>query len=476
MRSYEELVGAKGRRMFYRAERYRAKDLFKRTMPDLAIDDLSYTLHDLSMNGVGAYAPRGHNDLCDVGTRVKVALSFKGVTLHDGTGQVSRIEPTPFGPKVGIQLLEQCLNISQLVAKYQEAIVRTDLDADFAKSEALVPAEYRQICADVVHLLRVYRASLAKFGEAHPDAAADAEMFAACEQKLLPRWRGLWFRANEIVGEVMTDPAALAATKRFTEFVVTPEFMSGPICRRSYEKPLGYPGDFEVMNQIYAWRRAGDGLYEQLLHRIGLDIGECIVNRMVMMRQAIAETVLRRRPGTARVTSLGCGPAREVVDYLEMRELPTPVQFTLIDQEHAALGQAYEQAYPAVLRHKGQATVNCLHASFAELLRAGELFGKLPPQDLIYSAGLTDYVADKRTRALIAALWDQLAPHGTLVIGNMAQSPEGNLWPMEFICDWTMIYRNEANMAALAEGLVGAEIATVRDATGRVCLLTCRKV
>jgi hypothetical protein len=68
----------------------------------------------------------------------------------------------------------------------------------------------------------------------------------------------------------MDTPDVLRATKLFTEQVLTPEFMGGPIWNRSYRKPFGYPGDFQMMNYVYEWLPRGATVYEKLLHRLGL--------------------------------------------------------------------------------------------------------------------------------------------------------------------------------------------------------------
>ncbi len=46
---------------------------------------------------------------------------------------------------------------------------------------------------------------------------------------------------------------------------------------------------------------------------------------------------------------------------------------------------------------------------------------------------------------------------------------------MEFICDWNIIYRDHAEMRALAADAEGAEISTELDPTGRVVLVTLKK-
>lgn len=475
MKSYEELSGARGRAMFYRAERHRARDLFRRAVPDLQLNGAKHYLDDISLSGLGASVSPGANEVCRVGERVSVELGLGGTALFDGLGEVARVDPTPRGTKVGVRLVDRCFSVAQLAAKSEEILIRLGL-REFLSAEASVDPDYRRLCADVIHLLRSYRTALERFEGTKPSPTSAAEMLAECEATILPRWRELWHVGNEIVAPKMADDAARRATKEFTELLLTPEFMRGAIWRRSYEKPLGYPGDFQIMDMVYDWRREGERLSDRLVHRLGLDVAECIATRMVMMREAIATTVLKPPHGSpARIAALGCGSAREVVDYLAVSVLPRPVELTLIDQDGAALSQVYERTYPEVLRLHRRATVSCLHTSFNQLLKTGELFGALPPLDLIYTVGLVDYLSERRARGLVASLYGQLARGGTLIVGNMLRTAKGNLWPMEFICDWSIAYRDEREMQMLAADLPDGTIDTCLDPTGRVCLLTVRK-
>src|SRR5690606_41350772 len=72
-----------------------------------------------------------------------------------------------------------------------------------------------------------------------------------------------------------------------------------------------------------------------------------------------------------KVASLGCGPAQEVANYLKTPNIPLPVEFTLIDQDHDALSYAYNSTYPEVVRLDGKAWVRCLHATSLEFLATG---------------------------------------------------------------------------------------------------------
>jgi extracellular factor (EF) 3-hydroxypalmitic acid methyl ester biosynthesis protein len=474
MKSYEELSGARGREIFYRAERYKAVDLFRRGAPPLSLDSNTYLLRNISLSGLGAASGRGINHLPEVGQRVRVLLGAPETPLFEGKGEIVRVETQAIGARLGLRFVDRCVDIGHVVTRYQKSLIQADLD-HWAMLDADVSPAYRQLCSDVLHLLRTYRAGLDRFEATRPDASAATDMLAACEERILPRWRTLWARGNQLVSTMDPSGRHWSAAKRYTELVLTPDFILGAFARRCYQKPLGYPGDFEAMNMAYDRRQEGERLSDKLVHRVGLEVGECIANRMIMMRQEIAETVADGPRPTTQITCLGSGPAREIIDYLKVAALPRPVDFTLVDQDHAALSQAYERSLPEVMRHGGRATVSCLQTSFAQLLKTGEMFGKLPSQDLIYSVGLIDYLSARRARALVESLYQNVAPGGRLIVANMKAGPNSTLWPVEFITDWSLAYRSGREMIELGVGLPGAELSIADDSAGRVCILSVRK-
>ena len=295
-------------------------------------------------------------------------------------------------------------------------------------------------------------------------------------EQILPSWRGLAEAANDYIDEFIDDPRGLELAKEFTELVLTPEIIAGPIWRRSYEKPLGYPGDFKVMNYVYSWLDEGDNLYGKLCHRLGLDALECVATRMSMVQQIIAQESIDK-PGNRpiNITNLACGSAQEVENYFSQERLLRPVNFTLIDQDEQALTDAYEKTFRHAIRLNGRARLQCLHTSFTELMKGGELSSNPPPQDLIYSVGLFDYLKERRARNLLDTLYDRLAPGGLLVIGNLKLSPTAGRWAGEMICDWSMIYRTEEEMKGLINGIEADKVELLTDRTDKIYLMCLRK-
>lgn len=477
LRSYEDLTGAEGRQVFYRAPRYKAREVFHRAVPDAVIKDRLLKLNDFSLSGISIVAPSQERPVAELGEQVPLTLRFGDIILHRSQGRIRRIEPAPFETLLGVELVDGVLDVPGVIAGYRRALMTRELKALRGDPLEAVAREYRLHCADTLHFLLKLRAITEDFSA--PDnglEARDAELLTLADETILPEWRRLWHRGNELVLPLMGQAEQLQAAKRYTELVLTPAFEEGPIWWQSYRKPRGYPGDFELMSQVYEWQLRGETPYQKYLHRIGLDVAECIATRMTMIKQAIAETVLDKAGGgPARILSLGCGPAQEVVNYLKLRNLPRAVAFTLIDQDGEALAQAYDDIFPELRRHGTNSVVNCLETSFAQLLRDDESMGPLPPQDLIYSVGLVDYLQLSRARRLAESLFKRLAPGGRLIIGNMRDVATGNQWPMEFICDWPVHYRSADDMRSMVEGLPVAETEITVDPTGRVLMATVRR-
>lgn len=481
IRTYEQLTGAEGRKMFYRAERFRPEQLFSESVPAVFLENEQTSLKNLSMTGLAFQSARSDGWEERIGSEMPFELRVGNARLYGGSGRIRRIEPHGVRTLVGLEFTSGYLDIPAIVSEHDNLVLSQALaDPRFGMSEDILP-EFLQLCAEIVNLFRSYKDLLETY-EARLKATGPEreklllEALIACEDRMVPQWKELWYRGNDVLESVWSDPAVLARHKRYAERVLTPDFMPGAVMKRCYEKPLGYPGDYQIMNYVYEWQRVGGTPYEKLLHRIGIETGACVGTRLRMTQKIIAERVAEN-PGEEplNIANLGCGSAYEVYDYLKIGKLPRPVNFTLIDQDHRALTHAYEHAYPEVVRHAGRARVQCLQASFAQLLKAGALFRTLPPQDVIYSLGLYDYLSARRAKALTRDLYEQVKPGGKLILANVKKGRESCEWPLEFVTDWSLIYRTEQDMLDLLEGLDVANVTIEVDSTKCIYLMVADK-
>jgi extracellular factor (EF) 3-hydroxypalmitic acid methyl ester biosynthesis protein len=480
MLAYDELTGSSGRQIRFRPPRYDARRIFPGHAPRVRVGSSLYRLHDVSLGGLAALSKHSHNDTLQIGETVQLSLQQSGLPIFESAAKVCRSENTVFGSKIAFNFVGQYIEFDKLLTRNAQAQIAIRSPLSVTESSQLVPQEYRAFCADVLKLLRAYRTVLdsnALAAREFSNGLNHIETFETCEPRLLQQWRSLWRTGNDLTLGMTDEREARDAAKEFTELVLTPELRMGAIWDRSYAKPLGYPGDFEIMNQVYDWERVGDSAYEMLMHRIGLEVAECIRTRMEVVLTHISDVVREKGSGRpARITSLGSGPAREVVDFLRGSAASHHrAEFSLIDQEQDALQFAHEITYPYALNSDGRIKVQGLNISFTDILRGTNCLAGLPPQDLVYSVGLLDYLTAYRAKALVRRLYDLLLPGGLLIIGNMNKCPLSNFWPMEFIVDWTLQYRDDADMMAWAQGLNAEQAWTETERTGRVRMLFIRK-
>lgn len=476
--AYEDLRGSSGRRAYFRPQRYGAIDIFPNPPPNVVFGDMSWRISNISLNGIAITSTNSNDDGYEVGDVLPLTIEQQGATLFRGRAIVKRVEAEGFGSRVALQFHESFIDIASLKKRDAHARLRAHFNNLKPSRHDLIPSDYRVLCSDILSTLRSYRSFLEQRCYAGDGGAQDTSgAFELCLEQLLPQWREFWLRGNEATEAVMGDRDGLTAMKSLSELVITPELRAGPIWDRSYAKPLGYPGDYQVMNYVYDWDREGDSTYGQLIHRLGLDVAECIGTRMDVVIDTVMRIAELKQPGSsARILSLGSGPAREVGQIFQKTENgSTKIEYTLVDQEEQALQYAYENNYPAATCHRAGASINCLNLSFTDILRGNLSDPRAFGQDMVYSVGLFDYLKDRRARALASSLFDLVKPGGLLVLGNMNKCDMSNLWPMECLTDWRLYYRDDADMLGWAEGLDKQSAWTETEATGRVRLLFVRK-
>ena len=233
-------------------------------------------------------------------------------------------------------------------------------------------------------------------------------------------------------------------------------FLGSPFGRRTFYKPLGYAGDYEMMNMIHRHRPEGGTLYEKLIHFLLVSQwpAQSVRNRIAHLKNHLVQETARvaRSGRRARVLNVGCGPAREVQEFVQETPLANSVDFVLLDFNEETLNYAGSQISRAKNPLAPQTTVETRRVSVHQLLRQNarpEPSAAGPGYDLIYCSGLFDYLSDPTCRSLVNLFYDSLRPGGAIIAANMNDSkPFRNF--IEFVLDWQLIYRDSAKMLALA--------------------------
>jgi extracellular factor (EF) 3-hydroxypalmitic acid methyl ester biosynthesis protein len=230
-------------------------------------------------------------------------------------------------------------------------------------------------------------------------------------------------------------------------------FLGSPFGHRTWHKPNGYAGDYEMMNMIHRNQPEGNSLYEKMIHFLLVSQWPALSvrNRIAHLRQHIFNETARtaRVEEFARILNIGCGPAREVQDFLKETQLSDGADFTLVDFNQETLLHAGDKLADLKRQHSRRTMVRARQMSVFELLKqARQNSGGGEKFDLIYCAGLFDYLAPDTCRALMDLWFDSLAPGGLMLIANMDDSkPFRNF--IEFVLDWQLLYRDSNEFLAM---------------------------
>jgi hypothetical protein len=456
-RSYESLSGGQGRSIFFRAQRYRTRGLLGRIPPTVEVGSQPVRLVDLSATGL-AYWVDARDAAPEAGARLPVRLLLDDVVAFAAEGEIVRHQASDDRTKVALRFLDAHVTPDELKALHD----RLDFERSVARGLDVyraVPAAYRS-AVDRARLFiehwrkllddreRVLRAS------EHPDLARLlAETEAGVDDRMRAEWQSIHDAANDASREIL-EGEALSASKLYTERMLTSALSDVPLVWHTYVKPLGYPGDYLAMGRMYDGQRRGDSIFARVMDQLGHEerLAATVVVRKRFLVDQIERCVARaatHHAGPARIVSIGSGPAREVVDYLKAT-LPGPeIEFVLVDQDEQALAFASQQLRDAARPHGEQVRICCRHLSFGQLFALPELVGEVSRADMIYTAGLFDYLGEDVGRALMNGCFGLLRKGGRLVVGNAAAGP-GVRWMPEFVLDWTMIYRTEPELLDLA--------------------------
>ena len=246
-----------------------------------------------------------------------------------------------------------------------------------------------------------------------------------------------------------------------------------PFYWRIMNKPNGFAGDAHMMNYIYQNRYEGETPFGRFLHKHALTTkaSQSVRNRKFVLREEILKL------GGGKVMSLAAGPAEEIKEVLNSPQGGN-YQFLALDHDMGALEAFHDPKHNS---HFNYALANAFQIISKNYIIAKprmtfrrfcfprkdfqgwrrlisslkyELnYLKKDEYDLIYSAGLYDYIKtylfdhSKGTIALTKNLFDLLKPGGALIVGNFNHNnPRDLRFLMEYVCDWNLIYRSKEDM------------------------------
>lgn len=351
---------------------------------------------------------------------------------------------------------------------------------DFDASHKLMP-EYQLSVSNIARFLAELSHWLEQFEiEAHTSTGSiikpdDAPVLATLKEALTPKIGELFGHFEEVAGLVPADDAM--AHKTFARNELHPLMLVAPFVHRTYTKPLGYAGDYEMVNMILRNPIEGPNTYARIVNTFVLsrEPAEAHRNRIDFLIDLMtAEARKAANEGRiCRVLNIACGPARETDRFIRESALSEKCHFTLLDFNEETLGWTAKKLHEACTDAHRNPPREYVHKSIHDLLRESNK-ETLPANqwDVVMCAGLFDYLNDKVCARLMKLFYQYAKPGGKVAVTNVhSRNPIRNF--MEHILEWHLIYRDDKGFLALVPTEWKPVIST--DSTGVNVYMLIRK-
>lgn len=216
-----------------------------------------------------------------------------------------------------------------------------------------------------------------------------------------------------------------------------PVLDESPLHVRTRYKPLGYAGDYQLIDHIYRATPLMDGRGGRWdRYYLDLPAGRGVRDRKQWFVRQYSELLARlERPIS--VLNLASGPCRDVAEAIHATGAASHGSyFHCVDTE------------PRAIRFAQEMTAGIENVTFRWENKNALRVRPTRRFDFVWSAGLFDYLNDRVAVALIERMWAALQPGGRAVFGNAHPDNPTRLY-MEWCVDWVLIHRDEQDLAAL---------------------------
>jgi extracellular factor (EF) 3-hydroxypalmitic acid methyl ester biosynthesis protein len=348
-----------------------------------------------------------------------------------------------------------------------------------------VSPEFKVVIADMQTFLQDLRLWLERVElriktlPANERSDQEREVARRLEPTIVPAIKNFFERFEELSSRLDEDvrPAHYAFGMRSIHSLL----LGSPFVHRTFNKPLGYAGDYEMVNMMFRDPFEGESLFAKMINLYALQLPPIVAhrNRIIYLGDKLEKESLRVmiRNRDTRVFNLGCGPAHEVQRFLAEDELSNHTHFTLADFNQETLEHTSRILGDLKRRYHRRGKIETVKRPVQQLLKEAGRISEYPrcdQYDLIYCAGLFDYLSDQVCRQLMEVFYAMLLPGGLLIATNVDDHPAQN--QMECFLEWHLVHRNEEKMGTVVpQKALPQNVCIKRDPTGVNIFIEVRK-
>ncbi|NKB24849.1 MAG: methyltransferase domain-containing protein [Kiritimatiellae bacterium] len=408
--------------------------------------------------------------------------------LYSGKAVVSSLVNTGIMLVIETTLLDPWSEVDPFSILQDRAILRRETErfiADWESSHHILPnfkvliGDYRNFLAELSIWLQQIELGVKSLDKTSIDKTISELVYEVAEpvRPILQEFLG---QLETIITDITPELEGLH--KSYTRREIHPLILCSPFVHRTYTKPLGYAGDYGMINMILGDARKGKSLFAKTINALFLEAAPSVAhqNRILVLRELLEKKIKRRsdkHSGPLKVLNVACGPAKEVRDFIQLSPCADDCEMTLLDFSPEALHYAERSTKEVLEASNCKMKLHVIEKSVDQLLR--ESIGQTPGQsvvpdkyDYVYCAGLFDYLTSSVCQRLTTLFYKWVRPGGLVAITNLHTSnPAKGL--MEYILEWNVVHRSEQELKRLVttEGVID----TFADKTGVNAFITVRK-
>jgi extracellular factor (EF) 3-hydroxypalmitic acid methyl ester biosynthesis protein len=408
--------------------------------------------------------------------------------VYHGKAVVSGIVNTGLLLICEVGLSSSWLDIDVYSSLHQNKSLRSEFEQFLREWEKVhtVVADFKVMIADMQIFLTELRRWLdqVEFG-IHSNSILNSEQLERevildLQDSVLKNALPLFDKFEELTSQI--EEPLRPAHRFYTRQQIHPLVLCSPFVHRAFQKPMGYAGDYETINMILNDPFIGGSLFAKIINFCfwSQPPAEAHRNRITYLNNCLIEETQRVWENEKRVNkvfNLGCGPAKEIQNFLT-HDLADFTDLTLVDFNTETLTFA-EKILEDIRQQQGKKTaLKTVKMSVHQILKeSGKTSDLLVSQkyDLVYCAGLFDYLSDRVCKRMVEIFYEMVAPGGLLIVTNVdASNPIHNI--LEYILEWHLNYRDAKQMGQLIPSHVQVQDTKIkRDPTGVNIFLEIRK-
>lgn len=222
--------------------------------------------------------------------------------------------------------------------------------------------------------------------------------------------------------------------------------LKAEINKHIFEKPLGYSGDFIVMNYIYDYHDdyLGESSFEMLInyYTCNIPISSSNIKRKNYFKQQIEKAL--QAYDSPKIASFGAGSARELMELLDEGKIRKPLSFYCVDFEPKALSCIQEE----LSRRESSKIINMtfLGLDIRDIVKFQKVKDAMSNIDYLYASGLFDYLSERFAKRLAHYMVDLLGKSGEMTIVNASADNSEMRSYYELLGDWHFHHRTKEQL------------------------------